>query len=241
MYKNFKKVSFWAENKLGIIAMDNGNSNVMDAEMLSEMLGALSIAMTDNSINAVVITGTKRTYSTGLDICEKRFENPDDIKRLLSLGHTIATTVLSMPKIVVSLINGNSVDAGFELALLGDIIISKNNALAGFPGLWYGMPHFIATPSLLSAIYGKKRYYGFLSKKIFKIEEQNIADFIIDSENFMNEAKRIILELPYNQSIFKGEVFNNLRLSMDFERYDNVAIHSKPDCISLKNFITNKG
>ncbi len=45
MYKNFKKVSFWAENKLGIIAMDNGNSNVMDAEMLSEMLGALSIAV----------------------------------------------------------------------------------------------------------------------------------------------------------------------------------------------------
>jgi|GEM_PF-5051700 len=239
MYKNFNKLQFWAEDHIGILAFDNGANNVFDLELLSELLGALSIGITDKNIDAIVITGTKYVFSTGFDFSCSKFDKKEEFQELLNLGHSIATTLLSIPKTVVSIINGNVFDAGFELVLLSDVILSKNGVKAGFPGLWYNVPHIMGTPSLFSSIYGKNLYYKLILNKIDNIQNFNIVAKFLPSDTLMPSAKELLLNMPFFQNQFKGGIFNLYRLQTDFERYDLIASNSIRKTKELASFISN--
>jgi enoyl-CoA hydratase/carnithine racemase len=239
MYKNFNKLQFWAEDRIGILAFDNGVNNALDIELLSEILGALSIEITDKNIDSIVITGTKSVFSTGFDFSCGKFEKKEEFQELLNLGHSIATTLLSIPKTVVSIINGNAFDAGFELVLLSDVILSKNDVKVGFPGLWYNIPHIIGTPSLFSSIYGKNSYYRFISSKVDNIQNLNIVTKFLPPNTLMSSAKDLLLNMPFFQNQFKGEIFNLYRLQTDFERYDIIASNSTRKTKELSSFVSN--
>lgn len=232
----FSKVQFWAENRVGIIALDNGTDNGMDVELLSELLGALSIAVNDSTIDAIVITGTETVFSTGVDICESCFESAEKYRDILNIGHSIATTLLSIRKPVISVVNGPAFDAGLELILLSDFVLSRNEVTVGFPGIWYNLPHFIGTPGIFSAIYGRD-YLKMLSNKAFKIEESGIVTRFLPEETLMKSVMETVPELPLYYGKFKGEIFNNLRTSIDFERYDNLAVSLAPKMNELKSYI----
>jgi len=223
MYKNFKKIQFWAEDRIGLIALDNGNENILDTDLLSEMISALTIAMYDNSTDIITITGTGSIFSKGMGICEDTLKNKNYLNNLWNLGHTVSSILLSIQKIVVIILNGNAIDAGLELALMGDIILSKKDLKVGFPGQWYGVPFFIGTPALFSSIYGRNFYYKLLSKKIFHIEELNIVTEYFSEKTLMQDAKNFIKNLPIHTGKFKGELLNILRNSLDYERYNYVA------------------
>ncbi|MGC8496800.1 MAG: enoyl-CoA hydratase/isomerase family protein [Thermoplasmata archaeon] len=235
MYKEFKKLQFWAEDRIGIMALDNGTNNDLDIELLSEILSALSVGITDPEIEFIVMTGTKNTFSMGLNFCEKNFENREEIQTILNIGHSIAATLLSTPKLVVSILNGTAVDAGFELVLLSDIILSKENVKVGFPGLWFDLPHIIGTPALFSSIYGRNKYYKMICEQSFLAESIDVVNKILPADTLMKSAKEYIAHLPYFQNRFKKEVFSLYRPYLDFERYDLIAINSRPKIKELRD------
>ncbi|MEM4057116.1 MAG: enoyl-CoA hydratase-related protein, partial [Thermoplasmata archaeon] len=169
-----------------------------------------------------------------LNFCENRFENSEEIQMILNIGHSIATTLLSTPKLVVSIINGTAVDAGLELVLLSDIIISKKNVKVGFPGLWFDLPHIIGTPTLFSLIYGKNKYYKMISEQLYLSESIDIINKILPADTLMKSAKEYITYLPYFQNRFKKEIFSLYRPYLDFERYDLIALNSKPKIRELR-------
>jgi len=232
----FSKVQFWAENRVGIIALNNGTDNGMNIELLSELLGALSIAVNDRTIDAIVVTGTETVFSTGLNICEGCFKSAEKYRDILNIGHSIATTLLSIRKPVISVLNGPAFDAGLELILLSDFILSKDEVVVGFPGIWYDLPHLIGTPGIFSAIYGRG-YLKMLSKKTFEIDELDIVTRFLPAETLMTSVMETVAELPLYYGKFKGETFNNLRSSIDFERYDNLAVSLSPKMNELKRYI----
>ncbi len=238
MYREFKKLQFWAEDRLGVMALDNGTNNDIDVEMLSEILSALSVGITDPEIDVIVITGSKHTFSHGIDACERNFENREEAQTILNIGHSIATTLLSTPKLVVAIVNGTAVDAGFELVLLADIILGKKDVKTGFPGLWFDMPHIIGTPALFSAIYGRNRYYKLTAEQLYLLESTGLANQILPADMLMKIAKEHISKLPYFQNRFKKEVFSLYRPYLDFERYDLIALNSKPKIKELKSFLS---
>jgi len=234
MYKEFKKLQFWAEDGIGIMALDNGTNNDMDVELLSEILSALSVGITDRDIDSIVITGTKNTFSMGLNFCEKKFENSEEIQTIFNIGHSIAAALLSTPKLVVSIVNGAAVDAGLELVLLADIILSKKDVKVGFPGLWFDLPHIIGTPALFSLIYGRNKYYKMISEPLFLTESTDLVNKILPADTLMKSAKEYIAHLPYFQNRFKKEVFSLYRPYLDFERYDLIAMNSRPKFKELR-------
>jgi len=98
--------------------------NALNTALSSELKSALENVQQDNSIAAVILKGTGRAFSAGIDLKEKtdlarRFEIIKDVIYLLSN--------LSPP--VIAGVNGFAITGGFELALACDIVIASGNAL----------------------------------------------------------------------------------------------------------------
>jgi 2-(1,2-epoxy-1,2-dihydrophenyl)acetyl-CoA isomerase len=116
--------------------------NAFSAEMLGALGEALARFSADPAIGAVVITGAGRGFCAGGDVktmpnraaqgFEERLENLRQMHRLPLLLRT-------MPKIVIAMVNGPAVGAGFGLALACDLRIAGRSARfgTGFAGVGF--------------------------------------------------------------------------------------------------------
>jgi 2-(1,2-epoxy-1,2-dihydrophenyl)acetyl-CoA isomerase len=108
----------------------NAWSNALSADLLD----ALRDAAADDSVRAVMLTGTGNAFCSGADLREGMAEavangGPMDTERTLTRWyHPIVTTIREMPKPVVSAVNGAAVGAGLSLALAADLVVAKESA-----------------------------------------------------------------------------------------------------------------
>ncbi len=83
----------------------------------------------------MLITGAGRAFSSGADLKDLQAREdltpegrPDVRKALTERYHPIITTVRTMPKPVVSAVNGPCVGIGLSLALAADLVVAKESA-----------------------------------------------------------------------------------------------------------------
>ena len=116
--------------------------NALSPAMLEGLAAALSRLSADPAVGAIVITGAGRGFCSGGDVktmpnraaqgFEERLENLRQLHRLPLLLRT-------MPKIVIAMVNGPAVGAGFGLALACDLRIAGRSARfgTGFAGVGF--------------------------------------------------------------------------------------------------------
>jgi 2-(1,2-epoxy-1,2-dihydrophenyl)acetyl-CoA isomerase len=116
--------------------------NAFSLAMLEALAAALSRLSADLAVGAIVITGAGRGFCAGGDVktmpdraaqgFEERLENLRQLHRLPMLLRT-------MPKIVIAMVNGPAVGAGFGLALACDLRIAGRSARfgTGFAGVGF--------------------------------------------------------------------------------------------------------
>jgi 2-(1,2-epoxy-1,2-dihydrophenyl)acetyl-CoA isomerase len=100
-----------------------------------DLLDALETAAADEDVRAVLVTGAGRAFSSGADLKDMQTREdltpegrPDVRKALTERYHPIITTVRTMPKPVVSAVNGPCVGIGLSLALAADLVVAKESA-----------------------------------------------------------------------------------------------------------------
>src|SRR5262245_14557862 len=107
--------------------------NALNRALKRELSDALTTVKTDETIRAVVMTGTgDQAFSAGQDLTEaeewvREFETLYDQVRMLDVP-------------VIAAVNGWAMGAGCQLALLADIRISSENARYGMPEIRDGIP-----------------------------------------------------------------------------------------------------
>jgi 2-(1,2-epoxy-1,2-dihydrophenyl)acetyl-CoA isomerase len=97
-----------------------------------ELKAALEQAAADDSVRALVLTGSGRGFSSGADL-RQGFQptesgHPDVGTPLRTLYHPLITQVRTMPKPVVAAVNGPAVGIGCSLALACDLIVARESA-----------------------------------------------------------------------------------------------------------------
>lgn len=115
--------------------------NALNSTMLEELRAALESANRDESVGAIVLTGTGSSFCSGDDLKEfdeqssdskhthKFVDSIQDITRQLVLGE----------KVVVGAIRGWAVGGGLEWAINCDLAIFSENTRCFFPELKWGM------------------------------------------------------------------------------------------------------
>ena len=107
--------------------------NAWNAQLGADLLAAVRGAAADDSVRAVVITGSGRAFSSGADLREvggerTPDERPDVYTMLTERYHPIMHAIREMPKPVVAAVNGGAVGIGCSLALCCDLVVAAESA-----------------------------------------------------------------------------------------------------------------
>ncbi|MDQ6851546.1 MAG: enoyl-CoA hydratase-related protein [Actinomycetota bacterium] len=105
--------------------------NSLSVELKQALLDALSDASSDESVRAVVLTGTGRGFCVGQDLKEHVANlggEPEPLSTVTQHYNPIVTALATMPKPVIAAVNGMAAGAGAGLAFACDFRIASSSA-----------------------------------------------------------------------------------------------------------------
>jgi enoyl-CoA hydratase len=131
----FQFIIYEVRKEMGYALISINRPDVMNAlniEVRKEILLALDMAEKDDSVHALVLTGTgDKAFSAGADIKMFQKMTPLDAKNYLKITKGASSRIENFPKPVIAAVNGFAIGGGLELAMSCDIIISSENAKFG--------------------------------------------------------------------------------------------------------------
>lgn len=109
--------------------------NVLTAAMMLELADALGRAQADRSLKAIALTAEGKAFSAGADVGEHRPEQaPAMIAGFSRLFAALGASELPL----VMVVDGAALGAGFELALMADVLLASDRATFGQPEIRLG-------------------------------------------------------------------------------------------------------
>jgi len=179
--------------------------NALSSPLFKELNQALEDADEDDSIGAMVLTGSERAFAAGADIKEMKDKQFADVYKNKFLEDWAAITNLRKP--LIAAVSGYALGGGCELALMCDIILASPTAKFGQPEINLGViPGGGGSQRLIHAI-GKSRTMELvLTGRTFSAQEAEkwgmISRVVGEGENeVVQEAVNMAKEIASKSQI----------------------------------------
>jgi len=154
--KIYENVLLEIHGKTGLIILNRPKSlNALCAAIFQDLISSLNDFDSDDSIGAIVITGSKKAFAAGADIKEMSgLSTQECIKKNLFFEWN---QILQIKKPIIGAVNGFALGGGCELAMMCDILIAGDSAKFGQPEINLGViPGMGGTQRLVKAV-GKSK------------------------------------------------------------------------------------
>ncbi|MEU2002428.1 enoyl-CoA hydratase/isomerase family protein [Rhodococcus sp. NPDC019627] len=99
--------------------------NALTLDAFVEFGSALRVLEAERGIRAVIVTGAGSNFCTGADVERRTGQHPLDRMRTIN---SVAATLAEFPKPVIAQVEGYAVGAGWNLALLCDLVVASTTA-----------------------------------------------------------------------------------------------------------------
>src|SRR5580658_4670421 len=203
--------------------------NAFTFAMIAQIRDAVERAASDEGVVAIIITGTGRAFSAGLDAGDlarsteggvpssARDTDPDELPALFSY-------LLRVPKPVIAAVNGVTAGGGFVLAMMCDLrfasseaslttVFSKRGLIAEHGTAWL-LPRIVGTSRALDLLWSSRRFDAAEALRI------GFVDRIVPDQRLLDEASAYIRDLAANVSprslaVIKAQVYGHLSLSLE--------------------------
>jgi enoyl-CoA hydratase len=148
-----------------ILTLDRPPANAIDETLLTDLAAALDAAHADDSVRAVILTGSGRFFSAGFDFAAPRRDTAAE-QRISALYRDAHVKLLTLPKPTLAMMNGHAVAGGlvmllacdYRLGVAGDYRLGLTEVAVGaaFPRAAFEivrlrLPHACATELMLGA------------------------------------------------------------------------------------------
>jgi len=142
----YKLLKVDTSDKIGFVKMDRRHElNALSIRMLEEIDHVFKEFMENrDDVRLVVFSGGDTCFSAGMDIKEMPGLSSRELAHYLNLTLDVYTMLMSYNKVLITAVSGIAFGGGFNLALMGDIVIASESAIFGHPEIRYGFNPLLA-------------------------------------------------------------------------------------------------
>jgi enoyl-CoA hydratase len=127
-----------------MLRMEHGKVQALDLELLEAIDAAFARADADD-VGALVLTGTGRAFSAGVDLFRLVDGGADYVERFLPLLTEVLLRLFACPRPLVTAVNGHAIAGGALIAWCGDLrVMASGTGRIGIPEVRVGVPFPVA-------------------------------------------------------------------------------------------------
>lgn len=126
-------VQFGATEHIARITLNRPDAlNAWTPQLGLELIAALKHAEAETDVRAVIIAGAGRAFSSGADLRSgeprPKAQSADVLTNLREVYNPLILRVRTIPKPVISAVNGVAAGIGFSLAIAADFVVASESA-----------------------------------------------------------------------------------------------------------------
>jgi enoyl-CoA hydratase/carnithine racemase len=180
-------------DNIAVLSLTRGKVNPLNEEMVDKISAAISKLKEDDSAKVLIITGSDKFFSFGLDVPELYSYSQSDFERFLVKFTTLYTSLFLFPKPVIMAINGHAIAGGCMLASAGDYrLMVTGRARISLNEVTFGSSVFAGSVEMLKYIVGGRNAETILlAGEMFSAEEAEklgLVDKVVSGENLLKES-----------------------------------------------------
>ncbi|MFX1533944.1 MAG: enoyl-CoA hydratase/isomerase family protein [Promethearchaeota archaeon] len=245
--RGYKHLKFELNEGVALITLNRPDiSNALNIPLGEELSQCLDILKDDESIRAVVITGTEKTFSSGGDLKGMKTSidegKPKEfMTQLLQPIYEIAVKIRNLPKPVIAVVNGYAIGAGMNLALSCDLIIASEKAVfseafidvALIPGMGgtFLLPRLVSRTKAAELFFTGKRITAKEAKELGIVNEvvapENLESFAWDLA--INLARKPTKAIARTKALMNQTYMHSMEEHLKLEREMQVLTSDDQD------------
>ena len=185
-------------DNIGLITINRPQAlNALNHTLMTELMDALDIFDKNETIGAMVITGSEKAFAAGADIKEMAD------KSALQMTHedhiSVFGKIRAVRKPVIAAVSGWALGGGFELALSCDMIIASDTAKFGLPEITLGViPGAGGTQRLVRAVGKALAMEMILNDRKINAQEAlhfGLVNRVVPVGDYLNDAMKLAEEI----------------------------------------------
>ncbi len=176
--KEYQNILVEKIGKVGLIRLNRPKAlNALNSALMNDLNDCLSAFDSDDSVGAMVVTGSEKAFAAGADIKEMKdleFVNTYKNNFLGDWGN-----ISSIRKPIIAAVNGFALGGGCEVAMLCDLIYAGETAKFGQPEIKLGIiPGAGGTQRLTQAVGKAKAMDMVLTGAMISAQEAEKAGLV---------------------------------------------------------------
>ena len=215
--------------------------NALTGDLVDELKVTIQDAATDESIGAVILTGTDKAFCAGGDLqrLSQGFTPVEAFEYLK--GFTWVSDLVNMEKPVIAAVNGFAVGAGFTLAMMCDLVMASQNAKFGLAFVNVGLVPDLGASYFLTRTLGLQRTkeLAFTGRNMDADEAYRIgvATMVVPPESLEEEALKLAKKLANGPrvAIRTGKRLINRAVDLGFEELLDLEAFSQAQCFQTED------
>lgn len=189
MGDQFIKVN--VSDQIAIVEMDRKRElNALSYGMMKEIHQIFRQVLLDTSdVRIIILTGGVECFSAGIDLKEAPNFTSEEAANYFRLAVEVYSMLLDQDKILITAVSGIAFGGGFNLALMGDIIIASESAIFAHPEIKYGFNPLL-TPLMYRIGIARTKDLALRGEPIGAREAQTIGlvNRVVEPERFRDEV-----------------------------------------------------
>lgn len=239
-------INITTKEDIRIISFQTPNGNLLTYDDINKLIEHLERFEKDEKIKGIILTGTGRSFSTGLDttfLIDNFSKNESD--KFFKLFDSLLIQLFSFSKPVIAAVNGHSIGGGLLLQSTADLVYISNdsNAKLGLPELKLGLTIDSLMKSLLCYRLNNNepRLFELLLNSNYidysKSNEYGLVDSIFTKEELLEKSiEKMQILTKYN-----NEAYKTTKKIIKCECLTNMQKAFKNNCFNdLTNLLKNK-
>ena len=173
--------------------------NAMSLDMWNELHQAVQDVKNDHTVKVLVLRGAGgRAFSAGMDIKTEYETFSSSIDKIGNTIHGCCRDMMTLPQVVVCVIEGYCFGGALELMLACDYVLANENAIFSMPEMKVGIPCMVEAALLVPAVgllKAKEMCYLGWTYDAFKAERMGLVNEVVKVEVLEHRLSQIVSDL----------------------------------------------